>query len=147
MTWLRPRWRDDDPERGSGSIEAAIVVPALGAFIVLLIFAGRVAVTHQSLQSVAAEGARAASLERNGDAAVRRAQEVVAATLANQGLRCSSTSVEVDIAGFAAPVGTAASVSVSVTCLVDLTDLMVPLPGNRTIRAEVSSPIDQWRQR
>ncbi|ACZ29871.1 TadE family protein [Xylanimonas cellulosilytica DSM 15894] len=137
----------DDPERGSGSIEAAIVVPALGAFIVLLIFAGRVAVAHQSLQSAAAEGARAASMERTGDAAVQRAQDVVAATLANQGLRCSSTSVEVDADGFTAPVGTPASVTVTVTCHVDLTDLMVPLPGNRTITAAVTSPIDQWRQR
>jgi len=144
---LRPLRSDNDPERGSGSVEAAIVVPALGAFIVLLIFAGRVSIAHQSLQSAAAEGARAASMERTGDAAVQRAQDVVTATLANQGLQCTSTSVEVDADGFAARVGTLASVTVTVTCHVDLTDLMVPLPGTRTIMAAVTSPIDQWRQR
>ncbi|GAB2473271.1 TadE/TadG family type IV pilus assembly protein [Xylanimonas ulmi] len=147
MIWLRRMRSDGDLERGSGSIEAAIVVPALGAFIVLLIFAGRVAVANQSLQSVAAEGARAASLERTGDTAARRAQDVVAATLANQGLRCTSTSTEVDAGGFAAPVGAPAWVTVTVACRLDLTDLMVPLPGDRTITAEVTSPIDQWRQR
>lgn len=86
-------------------------------------------------------------MERTGDAAVQRAQDVVTATLANQGLQCRSTSVEVDADGFAARVGTLASVTVTVTCHVDLTDLMVPLPGTRTIMAAVTSPIDQWRQR
>ena len=41
-------------------------------------------------------------------------------------MRCASHQVEIDTSGFAAPVGTPAKVTATVTCVVDLSDLAFP---------------------
>jgi hypothetical protein len=52
-----------------------------------------------------------------------------------------STTVTVDTAGFAAPVGTPATVTATVRCVVNLADLAVPgVPGTRTVTATATSP-------
>jgi hypothetical protein len=49
---------------------------------------------------------------------------------------------------FARAVGQDATVSVTVACRLDLSDLSVPgVPGSRLIQATMTSPIDTWRQR
>ena len=59
-----------------------------------------------------------------------------------------STAVTVDTAGFAAPVGTPATVTATVRCVVNLADLAVPgVPGTRTVTATASSPVDTFRER
>jgi Flp pilus assembly protein TadG len=135
-------------ERGSASIEAAIGVPAFLLFVALIIGAGRVAIAHQAVEAAAAEAARSASIERAQVVAVRAAGDAAAATLANQQLQCLSTRIDVDTSGFAVPVGTPASVSATVTCVVNLSDVSVPgLPGSLTITETVSSPLDTYRGR
>jgi Flp pilus assembly protein TadG len=135
-------------ERGSASIEAAIGVPAFLLFVALIIGAGRVAIAHQAVEAAAAEAARSASIERTQVVAVRAAGDAAAATLANQQLQCLSTRIDVDTSGFAVPVGTPASVSATVTCVVNLSDVSVPgLPGSLTITETVSSPLDTYRGR
>jgi hypothetical protein len=63
-------------------------------------------------------------------------------------VRCSSQWVDIDTGGLAAPVGTPAKVTATVTCIADLSDLSMPgLPGSRTITATMSSPIDTYRER
>jgi hypothetical protein len=45
-------------------------------------------------------------------------------------------------------VGETATVSVTVHCRLDLSDLSVPgVPGSRLIEATMTSPIDTWRER
>jgi hypothetical protein len=45
-------------------------------------------------------------------------------------------------------VGTPASVTATVTCVVNLSDVAIPgLPGTRTITATMSSPLDTYRER
>ena len=69
-------------------------------------------------------------------------------SLANQKLQCTTKSVSVDTSGFASPVGTPATVTATVTCVVNLSDVAVPgLPGTRTITATMSSPLDTYRER
>ncbi len=144
---MRPRLRGD-AERGSAVIEAVIAVPAFMLFVLLIIFAGRLAVARQAVEAAASEAARAASISRTRQQADSDATAVAAASLRNQGLTCVAQQVAVDTTGFATPVGSPASVRATVTCLVDLSDLAIPgLPGTRTITATMSSPIDTYRER
>lgn len=135
-------------ERGSATIEAVIVLPAFVLFISLIIAAGRVQLAHQSVDAAAAEAARAASIARTAGEAQSRATTSGQQALTNQGLACSSTSVSIDSTGFGMPVGTPATVSATVTCTVDLSDVAIPgLPGAITITSTMQSPLDVFRGR
>jgi len=135
-------------ERGSAAIEAAIGVPAFALFVGLVIFGGRTATTHQALQSAAADAARSASLARKADVARDDAREAATSSITNQKLGCSAIDVAVDTSDFDKQPGVPGSVSVTVSCRLDLSDLAVPgVPGSRILRATMSSPIDTWRER
>ena len=95
-------------ERGSASIEAVIAGPAVVLLILLVVFGGRVALTHQSVQAVAADAARAASLARTQAEARTSAQAAVQAGL-DQQLPCASHTFDLDLDGFTTPPGTPAS--------------------------------------
>ena len=134
-------------ERGSAAIEAAIGVPAFGLFVGLIIFGGRMAVAHESVQSAAAEAARTASIARSSSDASRTATDAARASLESQGINCRTVSVRIDTRAFQTAVGEPGAVAATVTCRLDLTDLSAPVPGSRTIRATMSSPVDTWRER
>lgn len=135
-------------ERGSVTLEAVILIPAFLLFVALVIAAGRVAVARQGVQTAAAEAARQASIARTAGEAITKAQAGARQTLADQQLQCLSSSVVTDTSGFAAPVGTPASVSATVTCQVDLAGVAIPgLPGSLTITASFQSPLDTFRGR
>ncbi|MGO1316828.1 MAG: TadE/TadG family type IV pilus assembly protein [Cellulomonadaceae bacterium] len=143
----RRLWGRQD-ERGSAAVEAVILVPAFGLFVGLLVFAGRTAVAHQGVEAVAADAARAASIARTTQEARTNAAEAIEYALANNSLRCASSSVSVDTAGLDAAIGVPAMVSATVTCTINLADLSVPgVPGTHTVRATMHSPVDTWRQR
>ena len=138
----------DRGEHGSASLEAAIGVPAFVLFVGLVIFGGRTATAHQALESAAADAARSASLERSAAEAEQAAEAAARSSLANQDIDCLAVSVDVDTSGFNTRVGQDSSVDVTVTCRVDLSDLVIPgVPGSRTLTASMSSPIDTWRER
>lgn len=142
----RPRRVRD--ERGSAAIEAVVGVPAFLLFVGLIIFGGRTATTHQSVESAAADAARSASLERTSQSARTQAISAATASLSNLGVHCLDIDVTVDASQFSREVGEAATVSVTVQCRLDLSDLSVPgIPGSRLIRATSTSPIDTWRER
>ncbi|MFE7506712.1 TadE/TadG family type IV pilus assembly protein [Promicromonospora sp. NPDC057488] len=142
------RGRRAPDERGSASIEAVIGVSAFVLLGSLVIAGGRVAIAQASVESAAAEAARSASIARTQMEADSTAASGAAASLANQGLRCGSSSVVVDTSGFAAPPGAPALVSATVSCAVDLSDVALPgVPGALTITRTMSSPIDTYRER
>jgi len=135
-------------EKGSATIEAVIGVPAFLLFVGLIIFAGRVAIAHQAVESAAAAAARSASIARTQTVAVSDARAAAADNLTEQDLHCLTQRVQVDATGFAASVGTPAQVTATVTCVLDLADLAVPgVPGSKAITATMSSPIDTYRER
>ena len=116
--------------------------------MLLIIAAGRIAIARQAVEASSAEAARSASIARTQSQAGINGVSSAATSLKNQGLRCASQRVHVDTSGFAAPVGTPAKVTATVTCVADLSDLAIPgLPGRRTITATMSSPIDTYRER
>ena len=60
----------------------------------------------------------------------------------------TTTTVTLDTAAFAAPVGTPGQVSATVTCALRLDDLGLPgVTGTKTITATMSSPLDTYRGR
>ncbi len=142
------RARTQDRERGSVTLELAILTPALILLLGLLILGGRVEVAASAVEQAAAAAARAASLERNVAAAQVAAESAVDRETAARDIRCVTTTVEVDASGLTAPLGTSASVTVRASCTVTMTDLAVPgLPGSRTITAEATSAVDRYRTR
>ena len=117
-------------------------------FVALIIFAGRMAIAHQAVESAANEAARAASIARDRGAARNDATTSARTSLTNQKVNCRSIGVTVNTGDFDQPVGTPGSVSATVTCQVDLADVSVPgAPGTKTVTATVSSPLDTFRER
>lgn len=145
----RPRARRlADRDAGSITLELAVLAPALLLLLGLLILAGRVGVARSAVDHSASVAARDASMARTADGARIAANEAVVRELGAQDIDCATASVEVDTAGFAAPLGEPAVVEVTVTCAVNLADLAIPgLPGERVITSSFVSPLDAHRAR
>lgn len=134
-------------ERGSAAIEAAIGLPAFVLLVGLILCGGHYANAHQSLQSAAAEAARTASIARDAHTARTDATAAATSSLASQGIPCHQVDVDVDTADFAKQPGQPGTVTVTISCVLDLSDLALPgVPGSRKLGATMSSPIDTWRQ-
>jgi Flp pilus assembly protein TadG len=139
------RLRDDT---GSATLELAILAPAILALLSLVIAAGRIEVAGSSVEQAASAAARDASLARTGTAARAVAAQTARDSLQSQGVTCSALKVSVDTSGFAVAPGLPAQVRVSIACTVPLSDLAVPgMPGTRTMRAQMASPLDRYRSR
>ncbi len=130
--------------RGSSSVEAAIIVPVLLLFLLVIIAGARIALAQQAVAGAAAAGARAASLERTEIAGAAAARDAVQIDLDGAGLTCTpSTTVT---GQWHHGLGEAGVVGVSVTCRVRIADLMIPgLPGEIVITRTSESPIDRYR--
>jgi Flp pilus assembly protein TadG len=139
--------RPGRPDDGSTVVEVVILAPALALFLGLIIAGGRLAVAHQGVEAAAAEAARAASISRTQADANASAQAAATASLQAQSMDCLTSTVTVDVVGFAAPVGTPASVGATVTCQVNLADTLPGLPGTMSITATIRSPLDTYRER
>lgn len=140
--------RGQSGEHGSATLELAILSPAVLALLALAIAAGRIQVAGGAVEQAAAAAARTASIARTPSTARAAATEEARTSLRQQGITCGALDVTLDTAGFAVPVGRPAQVEVSVACTVALSDLAVPgLPGTRTLRAQVASPLDRYRSR
>ncbi|MET9879244.1 TadE/TadG family type IV pilus assembly protein [Actinacidiphila glaucinigra] len=135
-------------DRGSESVQAAIVAPLLIAFLCLAIAAGRLAVSGAKTDAAAEDAARTASLERTQLDAESAAADAATRSLENQGVRCASTNVDVDASGLAVPIGQVGYVTVTVRCTVDLSDLLLPgAPGSKTLTSTFTSVVDAFRAR
>ena len=133
-------------DAGSFTLELAVLAPALLALLGLVVAAGRVEIAGGAIDAAARDGARAASLARSASAAQTAALSTASASLSSQHMDCQSLTVTVDTHGFAAPLGTPASVQVHVTCQVPLADVALPgLPGSKSLQATFSSPLDPYR--
>ncbi|MFI9825200.1 TadE/TadG family type IV pilus assembly protein [Streptomyces sp. NPDC052013] len=144
IRWVRGLRSDE----GSAAIEAAIVLPALIMFLCLAIAGGRVVTSGAKIDSAAEDAAREASIHRTAGAAQAAAQSAAAESLDDQGITCASTSVTINAGGLSVPVGQVGTVTVTVTCTVNLSDLMLPgVPGAKTLTSTATSVVDQYRQR
>lgn len=135
-------------DRGSATLELAVLGPALLVLVGLVIAGGRVQVAHGAIEQAAAAASRSASLARGAATAGTAAADSATAVLSEQGIDCDALTVSPELDGFAVPAGQPAVVSVTVSCTIALGDLMVPgLPGARTLTATSTSPLDTYRSR
>lgn len=135
-------------QRGSSSVELALITPALLLLLGLVIVAGRVVVAGNSIEGVAAQAARQASLARSPEQARRVAESSATRSLSEQKLQCLTSSVTVDTSGFSRPLGQPAQIRVDVSCAVRLSDIGLPgLPGTRLLQDSFVSPLDPYRGR
>ncbi|WP_449341010.1 TadE/TadG family type IV pilus assembly protein [Streptomyces canarius] len=145
MAGLVDRLRSDE---GSAAIEAAVILPSLIMFLCLAIAGGRIVTSGAKIDSAAEDAAREASIHRTAAAAQGAAQSAAAESLNDQGITCALTSVRVNTGGLSVPVGQVGTVTVTVTCTVNLSDLLLPgMPGAKTLTSTATSVVDQYRQR
>ena len=135
--------RDD---RGSESVELAILLPVGILLLAMLVIGARIAMAGDRISGVAGIAARDASLARSAPAAEQIATASATNALADRNLHCADVHVSVDTSGFASPPGVPAAVTVAVACTVDLSDIGVAgLPGARTLHDTATSPLDPAR--
>ncbi|WP_409328909.1 TadE/TadG family type IV pilus assembly protein [Trujillonella humicola] len=130
------------------SVELALLAPALLLLLSFAVVAGRTQVAEGAVAEAARAAAREASLAQDAVTAAALAGAQADRTLAAQDLRCQSTRVDIDTTGFQAPPGQPGDVTVSITCVVGMADLLAPgLPGSVTVEASFTSPVDAYRER
>jgi len=139
----RRQWRDD---RGSESVELAILLPVGILILAMLVIGARIALAGDRISGVAGIAARDAALARSATAAQQMAATSATDALADRNLHCADVQVTVDTSGFSSAPGAPAAVTVAVACTVDLSDIGVAgLPGSRTLRDTATSPLDPAR--
>lgn len=142
------RSRGQRNERGSTSLEAVVLGPALVLILGTIVGLGRLAVADNTIDQVAHDAARIASISTNANDAQSKADAAARTALAAQGIRCDNLAVRIDPAGFAVPVGTPGTVTVTINCTVPLSDQFLPFaPGSKTLTATASRAIDTYRER
>lgn len=129
-------------ERGTAAVELVLIVPVLIVAFLLVVGLGRMAHARQQVEGVAADAARAASLERNTSQSSQAARTTADAALGDRGLDCQSLDLNVDVSDYK-PGGT---VKVRVRCTASLGDVALSgLPGRRVFTAEATVPIETYR--
>ena len=136
-------------ERGAAaSVEAAVILPAILLFVALLLSLGRLALADQHVGAAASAAARAAALERTVPAAERAADEALTVALAEHNVACRRVSTVVEASGVARFLGEVGTVSVQVTCAVELSDVSLPgVPGTVSVTATRDAPVHPLRGR
>ena len=135
-------------QRGAATVELTLLVPALLLVVGLLVAGGRLWFARTTVNEAAQTAARAASLSRSAYVAASAGQEAGSQSLATAGLRCRSTSVSINTAAFSVPAGTPSSVSSTVACRVDLSDIVLPgWPGSIQLIGQGSAALDTYRSR
>ncbi|WP_405444615.1 TadE/TadG family type IV pilus assembly protein [Streptomyces erythrochromogenes] len=141
----RGRLRED---RGSEAIATAIVAPLLLMLLCTAIAGGRIVTSGSKVDAAAEDAARAASISRTHAGAESEAAEAAARSLNDQGIRCASTSTSIDTSGLAVPLGQVGTVTVTISCTVPLSDLLLPgMPGSKTMTSTFTSVVDAYRSR
>lgn len=129
-------------EEGTAAVEFVLIVPVLVCAFLLVVGLGRMAHARQQVESVAADAARAASLERNTSQSTAVARSTAIAALGDRGLSCQNLDLNVDISDYR-PGGT---VRVQVSCTTSLGDVALSgLPGQRVFTANAVVPIESYR--
>lgn len=135
-------------ERGSNAAEIVIIAPVLALLIALLVAGGRTALADNATQGAAMSAARAASLARTPAEAASAAEDAAVRSMNQSGIACADLTVNLDLGGLSAPLGTTGIVSAAVNCTVNLSDITLPgVPGSRVMTSNASSPVDAYRER
>lgn len=129
-------------EQGSATAELVLLTPLLILMLLFVVALGRTVSARMQVDGAAAQGARAASIARDPTTATAMAQQAATSALGSDHVTCGDLTVTTDTADFA-PGG---QVSVTVTCTVDLADLVgLRLPASQSISSTSTAVIDLYR--
>jgi len=135
-------------QRGAVAVELTLLLPALLLMLGLLVAGGRLWFARTTVNEAAQTAARAASLARSTYAATGAGREAGAQSLETAGLHCRSTLVSINTAAFGVPAGTPSTVTSTITCNVDFSDVMLPgWPGAMELTGRGSAALDTYRSR
>ena len=135
-------------QRGAAAVELTLLVPALLLTLWLLVAGGRLWFARTTVDEAAQTAARATSLARSADSAASAGREAGTQSLATAGLHCRSTSVLINTAAFGVPSGTPATVTSTITCILDFSDVLLPgWPGSTELTGRGSAALDTYRGR
>jgi Flp pilus assembly protein TadG len=145
MTWFRARRRPRG-ERGSISVELAVIAPGLVLMLLLVGAAGRVVEAQGHIDGAARDAARAASLAGSPGQAGQMAQQAAQQDLGASSW-CTSGSVRAPVTGFPAsqfiPAG--ATVQVTVTCAVNMSPFrLLGFSPTMQFRGTAVAPVDPF---
>ncbi|MCZ7537256.1 MAG: pilus assembly protein [Acidimicrobiia bacterium] len=127
-------------ERGSVSVELAILAPLVGILLACVVLVGRVQIARADLEGAARSAARDLSIARDPTAALATVREALDVTLEVGSPSCRTVVFT--------PVISATEVSVTLTCTVDLQAAAVlPVPGTMNLSATATEIVDEYRER
>lgn len=128
-------------DRGSAAVELAVVAPVLVLFWLLAATFSTVTTAHQRVEEAARAGAQAASVALDRGAAATAASTMAYSGL-DRGHPCARVDVRTDTTAF----GPGGTVTVTVTCRLDLGGMAVPgLPSVASVSATTTAPVDRYR--
>lgn len=127
-------------ERGSVSVELAILAPLVGILLACVVLVGRVQIARADLEGAARSAARDLSIARDPIEALATVRDDLDRTLDVGSPSCRTVVF--------APVISATEVSVTLTCTVDLQAAAVlPVPGTMDLSATATEIVDEYRER
>ncbi|ACY99665.1 MULTISPECIES: TadE family protein [Thermomonospora] len=133
--------RDDG---GGMSLELVLMTPIFVLFLMLLAAVGRYVDAQSQIDGAARDAVRAASVARSAEQARRLAHRVGTDTLRGTHWCRGGPAIATDTRQW----GPGGRVAVTVTCTVDLGDLMfLGLPATRTFTGNAVAPIDTYSYR
>ena len=129
-------------ESGSVATELVLLTPLLLLMLLFVVALGRTVSARMEVDGAAAQAARAASIARDPATATAMAQQAVTTALGSDHVTCANLTVTTDTADFE-PGG---QVAVTVTCTVDLADLVgLRLPASQSLSSTSTSVTDVYR--
>lgn len=128
------------------AIEAALLAPVIVTFVLLAVAAGRLQTAAGTVDAAARAGARTASITRTADEVEKAARKATDEVLRQDGVSCNKLEVTLTKGMLDTPGGQLATMTVTVTCDVGLSDLVVAgLPGSKTLTGRFTSVVDRYR--
>ena len=129
-------------ESGSVATELVLLTPLLILMLLFVVALGRTVSARMEVDGAAAQAARAASIARDPATATAMAHQAATTALGSDHVTCADLTVTTDTADFT-PGG---QVAVTVTCTVDLADLVgLRLPASQSISSTSTAVIDLYR--
>jgi Flp pilus assembly protein TadG len=118
------------------SVEVILLTPVLVLFLLLVVAMGRAVAIRGEVEAATRDAVRAASYERDSDAALVAADAAVAAQLVDRD--CTTVDLNWGAAGEV--------ISVTVQCTVPWSDMaLLGLPGSLTVESTSEAPLDLYR--
>lgn len=126
-------------ERGSASVELAILAPLVGLLLGAVVLVGRVQLARADVEGAARSAARDLSISRDPYVAVEGVRSALMETLDVGSPTCRTLSFNPEIGS--------TQVAVTLTCTVDLQEAAVlPVPGSMSVSASAWEVIDVYRE-